>query len=573
MKLLLRASLLVLAVLMFAACGGGSDGEPTLTPGGSSGTGSGTTGGGATTPTVVSFGSITNGTFTAGTITSNKTSLDAGKSASLSVSFVDQNGTQVTDPADVLFSSPCAGSGLAEFEPTIASNTNGTVNTTYTARGCSGEDKITAQTSLEGTSYSATFTITTVPAPLGSISFKSATPSVIGLKGSGEITEQSVVTFKVTNTAGGPVANQDVSFNLNNTAGGITLNDGQNPTPQATTDVNGEASVTVASGTVATSVRVTATAVQGTATSSAQSSALVITSGIPDQDSFSLAATILNIEGLEYDGSTTELTIRAADRYNNPAPNDTAIALQAEGASIQGSCVITAGACTVTLTSQNPRPLGDGRVTVLATAIGEESFNDANPSNGQYDDTETFTDLAEAYRDDNEDNIYNQNTEPYIDFNNNGSRDSASGKFEGLLCKGPSKCNTAETTLTIRGSIVIVLSGSSFNIIGPSNINLGDSTAATNGSGTFEIFDTNGQIPPAGTTIKVTSDHGTLSGVTSYIVPSTNYNQLKNGNLQYTFNIKPEAKAGSGTLTIEVTTPRGIISRAFASVNQAVDKP
>ncbi len=578
MKFLFRAGILALSTAVIASCGGGgdSDGGPSLTPGEGNTTGggdSGTDNSGSTAEQVVRFGSISGSTFTSGVIASNKTSVEAGKSASLSVSFVDQNGTLITDAAEVLFSSACAGSGLAEFEPAIGSNTSGTITTTYTARGCSGDDKITAQSSLNGTSYSATYTIETIPAPLGSISFQSASPSIIGIKGSGAIPEQSVVTFKVTNTAGGPVANQDVTFTLNNTTGGITLNDGQSTTAQATTDANGETSVTVAAGSVATSVRVTATANQGTKTSSTQSSALVITTGLPDQDSFSLSASILNIEGLSYDGSTTELTIRAADRYNNPAPDNTAVAFQAEGASIEGSCVLQNGACTVTLTSQNPRPAGDGRVTVLATAIGEESFNDSNPSNGQYDDAESYTDLGEAYRDDNEDNTYNQNTEPYVDFNSNGSRDDASGKFEGLLCKGPANCNTDQTTVTIRESLVIILSGSSFNIDGPSSIDLGDATAPANASFAFEIYDVNGQVPPAGTKITASTDHGSLSGVTSYEVPSTNYNQAKDGNLQYVFNIKPATKAGSGTFTLTVETPLGIISRAFATVTQLADKP
>jgi hypothetical protein len=578
MKFLFRASLLACTVTLFAGCGGGSDGGPSLAPGENNNAGGGgSTGGGGTGTTadqIVRFGSISNGNFSAGVIASNKSSVEAGTSASLSVTLIDQNDSLVTDATDILFSSACAGSGLAEFQPAIASNNSGTVTTTYTTRGCSGDDKITAQTSIDGTSYSATVTIQTIPAPLGSISFVSANPQTIGIKGSGAIAEQSVVTFKVTNTAGGPVANQDVSFELNNTTGGITLNDGQSTTAQATTDANGETSVTVASGSVSTSVRITATADQGTKTSSSQSSALVITTGLPDQDSFSLAATVLNIEGWSYDGETTELTIRAADRYNNPAPDNTAIAFQAEGAAIEGSCVLQNGACSVTLTSQNPRSnLSDGRVTVLATAIGEESFNDTTPSNGQFDDAETFADLGEAFRDDDEDNTYDQNTEPFVDFNNNGSRDGPSGKFEGLLCNGPNKCNATQTTTTIREDLVIILSGSSFNIDGPSSISLGDATTAASASFSFEIYDVNGQVPPAGTTIKASTDQGELSGVTSYDVPSTNYNQLTGGNLQYGFTIKPGSKAGSGTFTLTIETPRGIISRAVVPVTQLVDKP
>jgi hypothetical protein len=521
MKLLLSATLLALSALLLGACGGGSGDGPTLTPstGDTTDTSDGSDTGSVTETVVPSFGSFTSGTFTAGAIASNSTALDAGQSATLTVAFVDQNENFITDAADVLFNSTCSGTGLAEFSPAIVSNTNGTVSTTYTAVGCDGEDKITAQTSLDGTSYTATVTITGTPAPLGSISFTSADPQIIGIKGSGAIPEQSVTSFKVTNTAGGPVANQLVTFALNNTSGGITLS-----TTENTTNAEGVVSTTVASGTVATAVRVTATAVQGTATSSAQSSALVITTGIPDQDSFSLSATTLNIEGSQYDSITTDLTIRAADRYNNPVPDGTAVAFQAEGASIEGSCTTVSGACTVTLTSQKPRPAGDERITVLATAIGEESFNDSDPSNGQYDDTETFTDLAEAYRDDDESGTYDSPNEPFIDFNSNFSRDDGNLLYEGLLCKGPSKCNPSQTTVTISESIVIVLSESFFNIVTPASISLGDAIAPAPGTVSVLVDSLNNQLPPAGTTVSISTDFGTISGPSSYTIPSSNFN-------------------------------------------------
>ena len=66
-------------------------------------------------------------------------------------------------------------------------------------------------------------------------------------------------------------------------------------------------------------------------------------------------------------------------------------------------------------TSSNPRPAaspvtatpGDtraGRATVLATAIGEESFTDTN-GNGSFDNGEVFADLPERYLDENENGV------------------------------------------------------------------------------------------------------------------------------------------------------------------------
>lgn len=558
MKFLFRASLLASTAAILAACGGGSDGGPSLTPGGGS---SGTGGSGQTAGTTeYRFGSLSGGSFSAGAISTNRSSLEAGQSAALSVSIIDQNGNLVTEAATVLFSSPCIASSLSELSDNNIANTTGTITTTYTSRGCDGNDVITAQTSIGGNSYSASVQLTATPSPLGSIGFVSASPQIIGIKGSGAIPEQSVVSFKVTNSSGGPVQNQTVDFTLNNTTGGIGLS-----TTQDITDANGIASTTVTAGTIATTVSVSAKATQGSIESTAQSSALAVTTGIPDQNSFSLSASILNIEGLAYDGTTTTLTIRAADRFNNPVPDDTAITFRAEGASVQPSCTTTGGACSVELTSQQPRP-ADGRVTILATAVGEESFVDANPSNGQYDDAETFTDLPEAFLDEDEDGVFDANTEPYVDQDNEGDYDGANGKYNGLLCKGPSKCDTNSERVTLRESIVIVLSGSSFNVnLSPASVNLDGGTATV----VVSIADINGQVPPAGTTIKVETDQGTISGPAQETMLSTN----AQGPAVFAFRIKQGSKAGQGTFSVEVTTPKGVISRAFANVNQTVTPP
>ena len=559
MKVLFRACLLMFAVFLFAGCGGGSsDGGPTLIPGNGNNDGGGN-GDGSSDPNTVRFGSFTGDAFTVGSMATNQTDLDAGESATLSVSLIDQVGnpiaTQAASPdgtITVQFSSNCIVSGQAEVSPSIATiNTNGSTSVTYTARGCEGVDTITALTSVDLTSYTAKAGITTVSSPLGSIGFTAATPSVIGLKGSGAIPEQSKVSFLVSNSTGGPVPNQEVSFSLDNTAGGITISN-----ETGLTDANGIASTTVASGTVATAVRVTATA--------AQSSALVVSTGIADNDSFSLSATTLNIEGFEYDGTKTTLTIRAADRYNNPVPDGTAVSFQAEGAAVDGSCLTVSGACSVTLSSQNPRP-ADGRVTVLATAVGEESFIDSETSNGQFDDAELpfLQDLDEAFRDDNENGVRDSN-EPYVNFNENpeatGGFDLKNGKFDGLLCKGPNLCSPS-STITLRESIVIVLSGSGLIVnIQPVTIDIYNKVETV----IVSVSDQRGQVPPAGTTISASTTIGNLQGTTSYTQISTNLS----GPAIYAFRIGRGAADGEGTFTVTVTTPLGIISKDLSNVVQ-----
>ncbi|MFT6550866.1 MAG: hypothetical protein ACJA1I_000897 [Zhongshania marina] len=569
MKALFRTCLLMFTVFSFAGCGGGSsDGGPSLTPIGGNQS--------------VRFGSYNGTTFTANRIASNSESLTAGQSANLSVSFVDRSNTPVFDSADVLFTSPCISAGLSEVSPAVATNSSGTVSTTYTARGCKGIDNITAQTNIGGTTLKATTSITTASAPLGSITYLPPNPEspsdriLIGIRGTGALPEQAVVSFLVSNEAGGPVPNLDVDFSLNTTVGDISLSN-----TTGTTNADGVASTTVISGTVATSVRVKAEAFKDGKQISAQSNQLINTVGIIDQNSFTLGATPLNIEGFRFNGVESSLTILAADRFNNPAPDGTAIAFTAEGGIVDSGCVTLNGTCTVIFRSANPRP-DDGRATVTATAIGEESFEDTNPSNGSYDGEE-FTDLPEAFSDYNENGCRDSN-EPYLDFNKDGNFSGSTidsnndgvcsgdeiqgnGRFDGLRCtSGTGTLNCETTPISVREDIVIVMSDSSFEIdILPATINLDGGTQTV----TFAIQDQNGQVPPAGTVISASTDQGTISGTISDTVVSTN----ARGPLNYTVQIKPGAKAGTGTFLVTVTTPMGLISRNTAIVTQANDAP
>jgi len=546
MKLLLRTSLLVLSVLFLAACGGGSSDGPSLSPAknptGTDGTD------GAVTEKIVQFGSYSGTTFTAGKIASNNTTLNAGQSATLSVSFVDQNNNPVTDTADIFFTSPCVAAGVSEVEPAIATNSSGTVNATYSARGCDNEDTITAETSLNGTTYSASVKITAVRSPLGSITFISASPQVINIKGSGGPQgEQSIVTFKVNNESGGPVPDLDVNFYLDTTVGGINISN-----DSAKTNSQGIVSTTVSAGTVATSVRVSIEAVRDGKLISTESSQLVISTGFPDQDSFSISATELNINGWEYDGITTTINIRAADRFNHPVPDGTAISFWTEGAAIQPNCLTVAGKCSVTLESQDPRP-DDGRITVLAFAIGEESFSDTNPTNGRFDSTETFTDISEPYLDANEDKTYNFGSEKFADFNADSiwnDADPINGKFNGLLCDETTntKCSTEANTAYVFASIPIILSG-----VSSLSVSLSDASIDLTSQKTVTVFvmDTQGQVPPKGTIVKASTSQGEIVGASSYSMPSSN----NSGPAKFPFTIAPATDPGEGRLDITVTTP------------------
>lgn len=539
----------------------------------------------------VRFGNFVDGTFVEGVITDTpQTTLSAGDTAQLSVRFVDQDNAPFTGATDVFFSSTCINNGLSEIDPAIVTNNNGTILATYTARGCDGQDTVTATTSAGGNTLTATVDLTTEQPPLGALQFVSAEPEILQLKGTEgaveisndgrDIGPQSTVTFRVTSDNGEPLPNQRVDFELVTGDSGAS-NDGSDAYLSRYTDftdIDGQVSTVVNPGTTATPLRVRATAERNNVDISAVSSRLVATTGIPDQDSFSLSVSTFNIDGWAYEGIETEITIRAADRFNNPVPNGTALVFWAEGASIEPSCVTQGGACSVTLTSQDPRP-ETGRVTVLARAIGEESFTDASPTNGRYDDGEVFDDLAEPYMDNNENCEYDANIEEFADFNNDNARNEANGLYDGLLCTKNgvnNNCNPNSETIFTSASTVIVLSGStdlsveayladdfSFDpatLCGGDEQNSGTRlNASTLGEVvmdcpqaiTVAVEDARGQVPPAGTTMSVTSGLGELVGPTEYIMASTN----SYGPWVESFFLNPADEGGDGVFEVTVATP------------------
>lgn len=359
--------------------------------------------------------------------------LSAGGTATISVLIQDDQGNPFTQPVDVNFSSTCATKDPAQAQiSTPVSSSNGIATSTYLAQGCVGEDQINVTANAGGISLSAVGIINVLQANVGSIVFVSAEPENIGILGTGGI-ESSIVKFKVLDKNSNPVSNQNVKFDLNTSIGGVDISPNE-----ATTNNEGIVQTVVTTGTVATSVRVTATVDDdSTPVITSQSKQLIISTGIPDQDSFSLSAEVLNAEGWNRDGTEVMVTARMADAFNNPVPDGTTVSFTTEGGAIEDACQTVNGACSVKWNSQLARPIGQslfdeagnqihnptalqlchvlrnvgdpidlvcnisdstqtriygnaygqqygGRATITATAIGEETFPDLN-GNGRFD--------------------------------------------------------------------------------------------------------------------------------------------------------------------------------------------
>lgn len=552
--------------------------------------------------------------------------LSSGGTASLTVTVLNGS-TPFTPAQSISFTSPCVSAGKATISSPVTT-VNGVASTSYTDRGCGGADTITASTTLSGTTFTKTGTVNVQPASAGQVAFVSALPQNIALKGTGGAgrQESATVTFKVLDRNSNPVSGQAVNFTLNTTVGGLSLNP-----PSATTGADGTVSTVVAAGTVNTPVRVTA-ALPGT-TLATLSDQLVVSTGVPDQNSFSLSTQIFNVEGMGHDGCAapvgSSVTVRLADHFNNPAPDGTAVSFTAEGGTVDASCltgltsttlingaVITQkgvpGECSVRFCSASPRPT-DGRITILAYALGEENFTDLNGNNLVEEATEFVAardDLGDPFRDDRAitganangiDDIWSSGNaarvpgETFIDSNADGIwTRTGDGYYNGVL-KSPLNVNTTPAnTVHIRGSLVQVLSTSEAKIdpISPTPFSLDhcvDGTPFVNTAKTFAIavrdnnptrFAANtlpGNILPAGTKIEFTTSNGTLLSNASFVVPNT----AEPSSAVWTYGISVQSDAtqtnaaggylctntvSSGSFNVKVTTPLGLITTQSFSI-------
>ncbi|MEP7243102.1 MAG: hypothetical protein ABI885_05385 [Gammaproteobacteria bacterium] len=565
-------SAVALATFALAAAGCGGGGDSKFTDDGGSGGGPGV--GGA-----ASMGHPAGTTFNAGSMGISSATLAAGGATSLQVAIQKADGTLYTDSVSVTFNSSCAAQGRATIQSPVIT-TSGIASTTYAAQGCSGDDVITATATISGKQLTSTGTVKVASAAIGSIEFVSATPTNVGLQGTGGAGRQetSTVVFRVVDSSGGARADADVTFSLDSTVGGISLT----PT-SARSDANGRVQTIVNAGTVATTATVTARIASPAI--STQSSQLTITTGIPDADSFSVAVACHNVEAWEYEGVVVPVTARLSDRFNNPPPDGTAVTFRAEGGSIVGQCpggtVATAkegGVCGTNWRSSAPRP-ADGRVTILATTTGEESFTDVS-TDGLFTSLDGFRlvdepgklaqDLGEPYLDENENGQYDVN-EPFFDFFNQGGdagvRNGPDGKFNGLLCQDAARCDPAKKSAGIGASNVIIMSGSAPDAVEASlladsshtpiaTIDVPSSTATTV---SFFVHDQNGNPMPSGTTVSGAATGGrTVPAPTSSIVPCTDIGayRRKEGTTVFTFTIVAGATVTpGGKFTLQVSTP------------------
>ena len=334
----------------------------------------------------------------------------------------------------------------------------GTATATFSAlkadgNSCSGTTYVTATATGASKKSSVTVSAPTATA----INFVSADPLQMYVTGSGA-TSQSILKFKVLTASGAPFSGANVTISLVENPGGVGLGTaGSTASIPLTSDSTGIVAFTAFAGAKPGPVKILA-ALTSDAKVYAYSNNLTVQSGPPSQDRFSLAATTFNIEGRDWDGTTSGLTVRLADRQGNPVAAGTVVNFTTgAGAQVGSSCTVELdvngiAGCKTTVSSQDPRS-ANGRVSVLAFAEGLKTFIDNDGSN-TYTNIDTLTNMGDAYRDDNENGRWDAGE--FI--LSRGGTGVCSGTGQPTPARADTCTNLVSTT--VRSQFVFIMSGS-----------------------------------------------------------------------------------------------------------------
>jgi hypothetical protein len=338
--------------------------------------------------------------------------------------------------------------------------------------------------------------------------------------------------------------------------------------------------------------------------------------GLPSQINFSLSQTSLNIEGYNVDGIPNEYSVIASDRRGNPVPTGTRIYFTSEGGQVQATKSIELvdgkSRAIFNFLSSEPRP-DDGRITIVAYALGEESFEDLN-GNNTYDLGEPFQDLGNVFKDRLFNAVYDPNDDEFL-LSNLSSSAACVPPPNTRLALGytiPSMPNTCDGVWSgagkvyVRRAVETVLSTSSarplWRTLGAGNAGL-DASSCPNSSrvnllapdpnsgeivrqsfvsmrdgqiwytdgqasGTlsFYVADQNGvrrNPMAAGTTVEASTTSTGLRVTLDAGSPVPSTNEASTASLSFTL----ETGTSSGLITVKFTSPRGTTSSVAFSVN------
>ncbi len=442
--------------------------------------------------------------------------------------------------------SPSGGATLASTVATTNSSGQATITATAPLGLADGNVSVSAQAA--GVSASITLAVSgcagsqggPTPTPESVLQFISANPAQIGVLQSGQ-SQQSTITFKLTDLTGAPISGVSVEFF-------VTSLGGESVSPaSAVTQSDGTVQTELTAGTRATVVQVTAEA----GSTVAISTPVTIIGGLPVQGRISAGVQFLNIAGNVTHGLVDPITVLMSDRFSNPVAPGTALSLQSLGGAVSiPSPSDNNGVVTANLIAEAPTNPSDlngvptgGVVTILAFTYGETPFIDLN-NTGVWQAGDPVIAVSEPFFDLNGDGVREAN-EPFIDLNGNGKYDldQSDGHFSQHVVV------FASTRVTFSGATIASLSP-------PSGF-----TIPFGGSQAFmlTLADSFGNPLVAGTSYQiVSSPAGTVAGSSGTVPDGESFGQLIQGLNQFPITVTNSNQVANPvpiTLTITVNSP------------------
>ncbi|MFH7806081.1 hypothetical protein [Acinetobacter sp. BSP-53] len=335
-------------------------------------------------------------------LTAASTQLESGGSTNITLKTQDANTKVNQNNVNVEFTATCG-----KFEPpTVVSSNQGNVTTSYKAIGtdgklCTGTQKISAK-GLNIPEVGIDVSIKALEA--NSLVYTSNKVN-LGIRKSGSASSGQIEFTLYAN--GVPVADQDVLIEKVQAPEDLSfVSFGNQNNKTIKSDSNGKVIVNLYPGDKPGPVEIRATLVSDKNVS-AVSKNVSVSIGRVTQDGLSLSVSKNSLQNV-IDGDTTTITARMVDRTRNPVPDGTVISFVSEGGKVEPNCSTVQGECSVTLTTQEPRPL-DNRVTVLAYVEGDKTFTDLDGDNLYTKGVDQLlSNIGSFFRDDNEDNQYNK---------------------------------------------------------------------------------------------------------------------------------------------------------------------
>ena len=283
----------------------------------------------------------------------------------------------------------------------VTSSNQGNITTTYKAintdgKLCEGTQTITATNSTS--TVSKTIALNIAPIQASSIIYSSNDEVKLATKNSGSSASGQIQFTVYAN--GVAAANQQVIISRNFSPNDFSFGTLGNQASQTlTSDSTGKVTVNLYPGVLPGPVELKAT-LANKPEIYALSKNVSVATGRVTQNGISVSLS-KNTLARGVDGDTATVTMRMVDRVGNTVPDGTVVSFVTEGGKITSNCATVNGICSVTFTTQNPRPVDD-RVSVVAYVEGDKQFVDAN-GNNMFDIGEPLVNnLGGFYRDDNE---------------------------------------------------------------------------------------------------------------------------------------------------------------------------